>query len=311
MATTAFLFPGQGSQSVGMLAELAGEHPVVEETFAAASGVLGYDLWEICQAGPADSLNRTEVTQPAMLAAGIATWRAWLAGGGARPDFMAGHSLGEYSALVAAGVIGFEDAVATVAERGRLMQEATPEGTGAMAAVLGLEDQQLVDICADLSGDAVVSCANFNSPGQVVIAGHAGAVEAACDRAREAGARRALMLPVSVPSHCALMKPAAEKLAQTLVAVALRSATVPVLQNADVAAHATAEAVRDALARQLWQPVRWTETVRSLVGQGVTRFVECGPGKVLVGLNRRITRESETIALTDAAAIEAALGKGA
>ncbi len=311
MATTAFLFPGQGSQSVGMLAELAGEHPVVEETFAAASGVLGYDLWEICQAGPADSLNRTEVTQPAMLAAGIATWRAWLAGGGARPDFMAGHSLGEYSALVAAGVIGFEDAVATVAERGRLMQEATPEGTGAMAAVLGLEDQQLVDICADLSGDAVVSCANFNSPGQVVIAGHAGAVEAACDRAREAGARRALLLPVSVPSHCALMKPAAEKLAQTLVAVALRSATVPVLQNADVAAHATAEAVRDALARQLWQPVRWTETVRSLVGQGVTRFVECGPGKVLVGLNRRITRESETIALTDAAAIEAALGKGA
>jgi [acyl-carrier-protein] S-malonyltransferase len=307
MNATAFLFPGQGSQSIGMLAELATAHEAVEATFAEASAVLGYDLWKVCQDGPEERLNRTETTQPAMLAAGIATWRVWLELGGGKPAWMAGHSLGEYSALVAAGVMRFSDAVAAVAERGRLMQAATPQGVGAMAAVLGLEDEQLQDICRQAANSDVVSCANFNAPGQVVIAGHAEAVQRACGLAREAGARRAIMLPVSVPSHCALMKPAAEGLARVLQGLQLRAPECRILHNADVSEHADAAAMRDVLARQLWQPVRWTDTIRALTERGVTRFLECGPGKVLAGLNRRISRAAETLALTESAALKAAI----
>nr|NIP16992.1 ACP S-malonyltransferase [Xanthomonadales bacterium]NIX11782.1 ACP S-malonyltransferase [Xanthomonadales bacterium] len=308
MGDTAFLFPGQGSQSVGMLAGLAEEYAGIRETFEEASSVLGYDLWRLCQEGPAEDLNRTETTQPAMLAAGVATWRVWLEQGGETPTWMAGHSLGEYSALVAAGAMDFRDAVATVAERGRLMQAATPEGTGAMAAVLGLEDGILESICAKAAEGEVVSCANFNAPGQVVIAGNTAAVQRACDLARAQGARRAIELPVSVPSHCDLMKPAAERLGGVLYELEFRPPMVPVVHNVDVGVHAGAEEVRDALSRQLWQPVRWTETIAHLIDNGVTRFVECGPGKVLAGLNRRIDRTPEVFALTDGAAVAKALG---
>ena len=310
MANTAFLFPGQGSQSVGMLSALAENFGVVEETFAQASDIVGYDLWQICQQGPAEALNRTEVTQPAMLVSGVATWRAWRERGGEVPDCMAGHSLGEYSALVASGAMDFTSAVTAVSRRGKFMQDAVPAGTGAMAAVLGLDDEILVGICSQVANGRVVSCANFNAPGQVVIAGHSDAVQLACELAREAGARRAIRLPVSVPSHCELMMPAAEAMSEELAGMDFHAARVDVIQNADVAAHAEAEAVRDALARQLWQPVRWTETIQSLLERGVNRFVECGPGKVLAGLNRRISRESEIVALTDSESLVAALQGG-
>lgn len=302
-----FLFPGQGSQSVGMMDTLASSHAVIREVFEQGSDALGQDLWRLCAEGPEDQLNRTEYTQPAMLAAGIATWRLWQLTDGPAPGMMAGHSLGEYSALVAAGALSFEDGIRTVALRGRLMQEAAPQGVGAMAAVLGLDDRVLADLCEEVAGGQVVSCANFNSPGQVVIAGHREAVERACERAREAGARRALLLPVSVPSHCELMKPAAERLAEALADIELRVPVIPVIHNADVAAHDSAEAIRDALTRQLFQPVRWTETIRHLAAVGYSRFYECGPGKVLAGLNRRIERDLSITALTEPAAFETAL----
>lgn len=307
MTKTAFLFPGQGSQSVGMMSQLADEFSLVEMTFEQASSVLGYDLWDLLVNGPAEELNKTEVTQPAMLAAGIATWRAWKESGGEQPDFLAGHSLGEYSALVAAGVMSFDDAIAIVAKRGQLMQQATPAGTGAMAAVLGLEDQVLLKICEQVTGDEVVACANFNAPGQVVISGHRQAVEQVGESAKQAGARRVLPLPVSVPSHCMLMKPAAAGLQELLLEVHFSDGDLPVIQNADVKSYAEAEQVREALARQLWQPVRWTETIQYLLNSGVSRFVECGPGKVLAGLNRRITKPSPIFALTGRDAIEAAM----
>ncbi len=307
MNKTAFLFPGQGSQSLGMLSSIAAEFPVVAETFAQASEVLGYELWDVCQNGPLEQLNRTETTQPAMLAAGIATWRVWTENGGPDPNLMAGHSLGEYSALVAAGVMSFGDAIAIVALRGRVMQEAIPEGVGAMAAILGLDDASVAEICTEQAGDEVVSCANFNSPGQVVIAGHRQAVERVCEAAGAAGARRAIMLPVSVPSHCALMLPAAERLEEALSSISLHAGRIPVIQNVDVKAHGNPAAVANALIRQLWQPVRWSETIQQLTSQGVEHFVECGPGKVLAGLNRRICRGSEITALADAAAINASL----
>ena len=307
MIKTAFLFPGQGSQSVGMMSALADEFNQVEATFEEASVVLGYDLWAMVVNGPAEELNKTEVTQPAMLVSGIATWRIWQELGGAQPDFLAGHSLGEYSALVAAGVMPFSDAVAIVAERGRLMQQATPAGTGAMAAVLGLDDQALRDICNRVAGDEVVACANFNAPGQVVISGNKNAVDTAGVLAKQAGARRVLPLPVSVPSHCLLMKPAAAKLQELLLNVHFSDSALPVIQNADVRSYADAEQVREALARQLWQPVRWTETIQSLLNSGVDRFIECGPGKVLAGLNRRITKQSKVFALAGRAAIEDAM----
>ena len=242
-----------------------------------------------------------------MLVSGIATWRIWQALGGVRPDYLAGHSLGEYSALVAAGVMQFSDAVAIVAERGRLMQQATPAGTGAMAAVLGLDDQVLNEICKQLVGGETVTCANFNAPGQVVISGNKDAVETVGELARQAGARRVLALPVSVPAHCMLMKPAAAKLRELLLDVRFSDSSLPVIQNADVRSYTDAEQVREALARQLWQPVRWTETIQSLLDSGVNRFVECGPGKVLAGLNRRIAKQSAVFALNGPAAIEDAM----
>ena len=305
MATrTAFLFPGQGSQSVGMLAQLAGEHESVETTFSRASEQLGYDLWDVVQNGPEDRLNQTEVTQPAMLAADIATWRIWLSSGGEQPHALAGHSLGEYAALVAAGSIAFEDAVKLVAERGRLMQAATPPGTGAMAAVLGLEDALLEEICQEIAGEEVVSCANYNSPGQVVIAGHSRAVERACEAARAAGARRALLLPVSVPSHCALMAPAAEGLQALLADIDLEPPAINVYHNIDARPRTSAGAIREALVAQVREPVLWTRTIQAMASNGISRMAECGPGKVLAGLNRRIDRELPCAALVDSVTID-------
>jgi [acyl-carrier-protein] S-malonyltransferase len=294
---TAFLFPGQGSQAVGMMAELAEHSAVVRETFEAASGVLGYDLWDVTQDGPVERLNQTEVTQPAMLTAGVATWRIWKSLDGADPDYMAGHSLGEYTALVAAGSMGFEDAVALAAERGRNMQAATPAGSSEMAAILGLEDDVLKALCAQAAQGQIVACANFNSPGQVVIAGEKDAVDRAIELASAAGARRAFALPVSVASHCELMRPAAEEMEKMLVNVDIQKAQIPVIHNVDVKTHQDADEIRDLLVRQMWAPVRWTETIRLLVDKGVSHFAECGPGRVLAGLNRRISRGVSTAAL--------------
>lgn len=296
MSKTAFLFPGQGSQSPGMMSGF--EDNLVRGTFEEASEVLGYDLWEVVRDGPAERLDSTEVTQPALLAAGIATWRAWKDAGGADPDCMAGHSLGEYTALVAAGSLTYADAVALVARRGELMQEATPPGSGAMAAILGLDDKVLVEVCAGAAEDQVVSCANFNSPGQVVIAGNADAVARASEAALAAGARRAVRLAVSVPSHCRMMKPAADQLAKVLDSVMVERPSIPVYHNVSAAEAGSPDSIRAALVSQLWQPVRWSGTVHHMVGEGVSRFAECGPGKILAGLNRRICRSCTTVALT-------------
>ena len=294
---TAFLFPGQGSQSVGMMSELSAHSDLVEATFSEASAVLGYDLWELVENGPQERLNNTEVTQPSLLTAGIATWRVWKSLQGPDPHFMAGHSLGEYTALVAAGALDFAEAIALAAERGRAMQRATPEGSSAMAAILGLDDGALEEICAASAQGQVLSCANYNSPGQVVIAGAVDAVGRAMEAAREAGARRAVPLPVSVASHCELMLPAAEHMQTRLLETDLSVAGIPVVHNVDVRPHASEDDIRDLLVRQLTAPVRWTGTIEWLIGQGVDRFAECGPGKVLTGLNRRISREVETTAL--------------
>ena len=309
MSKTAFIFPGQGSQSIGMTADIASEFDVVAETFAEASEVLSYDLWDVVQNGPEERLGSTEVTQPALLAAGIATWRAWKALGGEDPDVMAGHSLGEYTALVAAGSLSFSDAVGLVARRGQLMQQATPAGSGAMAAVLGLDDDVLVGVCEQASEGQVVSCANFNSPGQVVIAGDKAAVDRACELATEAGARRAIPLAVSVPSHCELMRPAAEALETVLAGIEVGAPGIPDLHNVSTNPAGEPDKVRAALVQQLWRPVRWSDTILRLVADGVERFAECGPGKVLAGLNRRISRPSDTVALTDAAALRTTLEK--
>ena len=304
MQKTAFLFPGQGSQSVGMLSGLATETGLVEETFAEASDVLGYDLWQVTQNGPEEQLGRTEITQPALLAASIATWRVWKSIGGANPDYLAGHSLGEYSALVAAGSLAYPDAVALVAERGRKMQEATPAGSGAMAAILGLDNDVLATVCEQAAEGQVVSCANFNSPGQVVIAGEKDAVNRACALASEAGARRAIPLAVSAPSHCALMQPAAEAMTKTLTGIELAEGRIPVIHNVDVSEHGSADEIRRALVLQLSQPVRWSDTIEWLIKVGVAQFAECGPGKVLTGLNRRISRDVSTVALSDLETLE-------
>jgi len=305
--STVFVFPGQGSQSVGMLADLAGHYPIVAATFAEASAVLGYDLWQLVGQGPESELNVTEKTQPAMLAAGVATFRVWRELGGPLPAFMAGHSLGEYSALVCSGVLKFTDAVSLVAERGRFMQEAVPAGTGAMAAILGLEDDQVRAACAAAAQGEVVSAVNFNSPGQVVVAGNKAAVERAVDEAKKLGAKRAVMLPVSVPSHCALMHPAADRLRARLEQVEFSPAAVPVLHNADVAVYTDPAKMRDALVRQLYSPVRWVETIQAAAKQGVRRVVECGPGKVLAGLNKRIDRDLEVLPIFDADTMNGAL----
>ena len=305
----AFVFPGQGSQSEGMLSALATEFSEVEATFREASEVLGYDLWDIVQNGPADKLNSTDITQPAMLAAGVAVWRVWQAKGGAQPTVLAGHSLGEYTALVCGGSLAFTDAIKLVAERGRLMQEAVPAGTGAMAAVLGLEDDVVRQVCSDAAAGEVLEAVNFNSPGQVVVAGNKAAVERLVDLAKERGAKRALLLPVSVPSHCALMQPAADQLASVLKEVAIQAPTIPVLNNADVASPSDPDAIRDALVRQLYSPVRWVETIQKMNSDGVDRLIECGPGKVLVGLNKRIERKMAAQAMFDPDSLSAALAE--
>lgn len=297
-----FVFPGQGSQSVGMMQGFD-SLPIVRETFAEASDVLGEDLWQMVNSGTAEQLGMTVNTQPVMLAAGVATYRAWLDQGGLAPEVMAGHSLGEYSALVAAGALSFAHALPLVRLRAEAMQSAVAEGVGAMAAILGLDDDIVRDVCTAAAQDEVLEPVNFNSPGQVVIAGNQAAVERGMLLAKEKGAKRALLLPVSVPSHCALMRPAAEQLAAYLESVAINSPRIPVLHNADVMAYSDPAQIRSALARQLYSPVRWVETIRAMAVQGVTRSMECGPGKVLAGLNKRIDTSIEIYALTSADAI--------
>lgn len=309
MTQFAFVFPGQGSQTVGMLADLSAAWPQVEETFREASAVLGYDLWQLVSQGPAEELNKTWQTQPALLAASVAIYRVWQQQGGEQPSMMAGHSLGEYSALVCAGVLDFADAIKLVELRGKLMQEAVPEGTGAMQAIIGLDDASIRKACEESAQGQVVSPVNFNSPGQVVIAGNKEAVERAGAACKAAGAKRALPLPVSVPSHCALMKPAADKLAVALESITFNTPAVPVINNVDVKAETDAGAIRHALVRQLYSPVRWTESVEAMAAQGVTQLLEIGPGKVLTGLTKRIVDSLTAAAVNDSASLTAALGK--
>ncbi|CRH37900.1 Malonyl CoA-acyl carrier protein transacylase [Pantoea ananatis] len=309
MTQFAFVFPGQGSQTVGMLADLAAAYPAVEATFREASDVLGYDLWQLVSQGPAEELNKTWQTQPALLAASVAIYRVWQQQGGELPALMAGHSLGEYSALVCAGVLNFADAIKLVELRGKLMQEAVPEGTGAMQAIIGLDDAAIAKACEESAQGQVVSPVNFNSPGQVVIAGNKEAVERAGAACKAAGAKRALPLPVSVPSHCALMKPAADKLALTLENITFNAPAVPVINNVDVKAEMDADAIRHALIRQLYSPVRWTESVEAMAAQGVTQLIEMGPGKVLTGLTKRIVDGLSAAAVNDTASLTAALAQ--
>jgi [acyl-carrier-protein] S-malonyltransferase len=287
---SAFIFPGQGAQSVGMLKDAAETWPIINKTFAEASNVLGYDLWHLCQNGPADELNQTTVTQPALLTASVALWRQWMVEGGRAPDFVAGHSLGEYSALVAAESLDFIEAVKLVRLRGELMQDAVPAGEGKMAAILGLDDSDVIAACEAAAQGEVVSAVNFNAPGQVVIAGAAAAVDRAIEACKEAGARKAMPLPVSVPSHCALMKGAAEELAEALNEVRFNDAVIPVVQNVHASVETSADTLKANLLKQLYSPVLWTDSVRTLVSEGVEVAVECGTGKVLAGLIKRIER---------------------
>lgn len=303
----AFVFPGQGSQASGMLGELAGLYPLVREVFEEASDGAGVDLWALTAAGREDDLNRTEFTQPALLAAGIAVWRVWLAQGGARPGRLAGHSLGEYSALVAAEVLSLADGARLVRERGRLMQAAVPAGAGSMAAVIGAEDALVAEVCTAVSDHEVVVPANYNSPGQIVIGGAAAAVERALGELAARGVRKAVRLAVSVPSHTPLMRGAAEQLGEAFGTVAWSAPRLPVVQNVDAAVHGSVEAVRDALQRQLHQPVRWTECVQALVAAGAQQIGECGPGKVLAGLVKRIDKSVDARALGSVAELEGAL----
>jgi [acyl-carrier-protein] S-malonyltransferase len=304
MTDFAMLFPGQGSQSVGMLGELAERHPLVRETFEEAGDAIDTALWRLVSEGPEADLNRTELTQPALLAAAIAVWRVWQSLDGPAPARLAGHSLGEYAALVAAGALEFPAAIALVAERGRQMQAAVPDGVGAMAAVLGLEDEVVEAICREVAEDQVVVPANFNSPGQIVIAGHAAAVERALHKCTEAGARRAVKLPVSVPSHCPLMQPAADAMRSVLERTTVQAPALPVVHNVDVAVHDEPEAIRSALVEQLVSPVRWTESVRAICDAGIMNLAECGPGRVLSGLGRRIERQASWAALEKPDSIE-------
>ena len=307
--TLAFVFPGQGSQSVGMLAALGAAEPVVRETFEEASQVLGYDLWALAQHGPEADLGTTERTQPAMLAAGVAVWRAWRAHGGAMPVAMAGHSLGEYTALVCYGSLDFRTAVALVRFRGEAMQRAVPLGTGAMAAVLGLDDADVEAACREAAGSEVVEPVNFNAPGQVVIAGHAAAVVRAIEAAKARGAKRAVQLPVSVPSHSSLMVGAADELAARLATVEVRMPNVPDVYTVEVRRHASPDGIRAALREQLFKPVRWADTVRAMLASGVTTLVECGPGKVLTSLNKRVEKRPDlkVLAVDDPDTLAAAL----
>lgn len=292
----AFVFPGQGSQAVAMLSEFAGNN-IVEDTFIEASEALGYNLWHLVAEGPAEKLNQTNYTQPALLTASVALWRVWLSVSEVKPDVMAGHSLGEYSALVCAGVISLSDAVKLVEKRGQFMQTCVPEGVGAMSAVIGLADKDIIDACESAQQDEVVSAVNFNSPGQVVIAGHKSAVERAGLLCKQAGAKRVLPLPVSVPSHCALMADAATNLAKELEEITFSSPTISVINNVNVVKEQSGEAIKTALVKQLYSPVRWSETITLLVSEGASRVIEVGPGKVLQGLNKRIDKSITSISI--------------
>ena len=307
MTKFAMVFPGQGSQAVGMLKDLAENYPVVKSTFDEASQVLGYDLWALVQEGPAEELNKTWQTQPALLASSVAIYRVWQSINGAQPEFMAGHSLGEYSALVCACVIDFKDAIKLVELRGKLMQEAVPSGTGAMFAIIGLDNDSIQKACEQAAQGQVVAPVNFNSPGQVVIAGNKEAVERAGALCKEAGAKRALPLAVSVPSHCALMKPAADKLAITLNDITFNTPKFAVINNVDVKVETSAEKIKAALIAQLYSPVRWTESVEEMAKQGVTLLVEMGPGKVLTGLTKRIVDSLSACAVNDKASLDVAI----
>lgn len=304
-----FVFPGQGSQSVGMLADLAAQDRIIADTFAEASAVLGYDLWQVVQQGPAEKLAETVIQQPAMLTAGVATWRYWQARGGFAPDVVCGHSLGEFTALTAAGTLDLRTAVGLVKRRAELMQEAVPAGVGAIAAVLGLDDEPIAAACQQAAQGEVVELVNYNSPGQAVIAGHAGAVQRALELCKSAGAKRALLLPMSVPAHSALMRPAAERFSAVLAAAPMQAPGIAYWSPVDGAAHAAVDDIRQLLTRQLASPVRWTSLIRALAGAGATTFIECGPGKVLTGLNRRIEKRPEVqcVALQDPASVDAAL----
>ena len=304
----ALVFPGQGSQQVGMLRELAERYSVVRTTFEEAADALGYDLWKVVQEGPDEALNATACTQPALLTASVAIWRVWQELEGPRPGAMAGHSLGEYSAMVCAGVVGFADGVRLVRLRGEAMQEAVPVGQGAMAAILGLDDATVETACAEAAQNEVVAAVNYNAPGQVVIAGDKAAVERAIALCQEAGAKRAMPLPVSVPSHCALMHPAAERLKAAMADLDMRPPRYTVYQNVDAQAHADVETLRTRLVEQLYQPVRWTACVEAMEAAGASVFIECGPGKVLTGLGKRIAKGSKGLAVNDPDSLEAALG---
>lgn len=303
-SSLAFVFPGQGSQQQGMLADLAEKYDIIKATFDEASQVLGYDLWDLVQ-NDAESLNQTDKTQPALLTSSVALWRLWEQQGGDKPAYVAGHSLGEYSALVCAGVIEFADAVELVKLRGEFMQQAVPAGSGAMAAIIGLSDEQVVAACESVT-EGVVSAVNFNSPGQVVIAGETAAVEIAMANAKEAGAKRALPLPVSVPSHCKLMVPAGEKLAERLNAIEFKEPAIQLVQNVSAQAVSDAAQIKANLVSQLSEPVLWTQSIALLNELGVEKTVECGPGKVLTGLNKRIVKGLDAVAIGDVASFEAA-----
>ena len=305
----AFVFPGQGSQSLGMLSDLSAQFPQVQTTFSEASEVLGYDLWDLVQSGSEQSLNQTERTQPAMLAAGIAVWRSWQSVSDIQPTYLAGHSLGEYTALVAAGSLDFTDAIKLVEQRGQFMQQAVPVGKGAMAAILGLDDDIVKSICAEAAKQGVAEAVNFNSPGQVVIAGEAEAINSAIALAKEQGAKRALLLPVSVPSHCALMKPAAENLSTVLADITIQIPTIPVIHNVSVSTANNEADIKRLLAEQLYNPVRWVETVQWFASNGVTNLIECGPGKVLAGLSKRIDRTIVGLPVFDQPSLDKALQK--
>lgn len=308
----AFVFPGQGAQSVGMVAALAAEFPQVRARFDDASSMLGFDLWALADEGPAERLNMTEHTQPALLAASVATWDVWLALGGPRPTLLAGHSFGEYSALVCSDALAFRDAIGLVADRGRFMQQAVPAGTGAMAAVLGLEQAALAAACAGAAAVGLAQCANLNAPGQIVISGESAAVARAGELAKEAGAKRVVPLAVSVPAHSALMKPAAERFAARIAPIAIASPAIPVVHNVDVASHDAADDIRAALVAQLYSPVRWQETIALFAARGITQVVECGPGKVLAPLVKRCAAALEVHSLNGPAELRAALaGLGA
>lgn len=305
----AFVFPGQGSQKVGMLAELAELYPVVEETFAQASDVLGYDLWQLIQGGPQEELNLTERTQPMLLTASVAIWRIWEQKGGAKPVLMAGHSLGEWSALVCSGVVAFEDAVKLVQLRGKYMQQAVPAGVGAMAAIIGLDDDAINAACEAAAGDEVVAAVNFNSPGQVVIAGHAGAVERAIEGCKASGAKRAMPLPVSAPFHTSLMKPAADNLAEQIMATEFSAPVVSVVHNVNAKTEADPEKIKQLMIEQIYTPVLWVDCTRALLESGTTQVVECGPGKVLSGLCRRIDKGLSGFATETPADLDKALAE--